>query len=171
MFGPFSKILQFRPFLVTLRQKVTSTTPLNIAKHIGIIEFCSKIGQLLLNKVVSLRCFHPPQYITYSYDFDQSVPDHFTQFFGSHSWYGLYMTQSTCARMPDSKIRKKIKKNHTVFIPLRPAGFIQDCKHFPAGFIGILLHTDAGSIRGRVLLEGGLNWNKYGTQYPAQYSG
>ena len=50
----------------------------------------------------------------------------------------------------------------TVFIPLRPAGFIQDCKHFAAGFIGILLHTDAGSIRGRVLLEGGLNWNKYG---------
>ena len=51
---------------------------------------------------------------------------------------------------------------NTVFIPLRPAGFIQDCKHFAAGFIGILLHTDAGSIRGRVLLEGGLNWNKYG---------
>ena len=51
---------------------------------------------------------------------------------------------------------------YTVFIPLRPAGFIQDCKHFAAGFIGILLHTDAGSIRGRVLLEGGLNWKKYG---------
>ena len=51
---------------------------------------------------------------------------------------------------------------YTVFIPLRPAGFIQDCNHFAAGFIGILLHTDAGSIRGRVLLEGGLNWNKYG---------
>ena len=51
---------------------------------------------------------------------------------------------------------------NTVLIPLRPAGFIQDCKHFAAGFIGILLHTDAGSIRGRVLLEGGLNWNNYG---------
>ena len=54
---------------------------------------------------------------------------------------------------------------YTVFIPLRPAGFIQDCKHFAAGFIGILLHTDAGSIRGRVLLEGGLNWNKYGSRF------
>ena len=36
-----------------------------------------------------------------------------------------------------------------VFIPLRPAGFIQDCKHLAAGFIGILLHTDASSIKGR----------------------
>ena len=51
----------------------------------------------------------------------------------------------------------------TVFILLRPAGSIQDYRHFAAGFIGILLNTDAGSIRGRVLLEGGLNWNKYGT--------
>ena len=42
---------------------------------------------------------------------------------------------------------------NTVFIPLRPAGFIQDYKHFAAGFIGILLHTDAGSIRGRAQLE------------------
>ena len=52
---------------------------------------------------------------------------------------------------------------YTVFILLRPAGSIQDCRHFAAGFIGILLNTDAGSIRGRALLEGGLNWNKYGT--------
>ena len=32
---------------------------------------------------------------------------------------------------------------------------------FPC-FFGILLYTDAGSIRGQVLLEGWLNWNKYG---------
>ena len=49
-----------------------------------------------------------------------------------------------------------------MFILLRPAGSIQGYRHFAVGFIGILLNTDAGSIRGRVLLEGGLNWNKCG---------
>ena len=38
----------------------------------------------------------------------------------------------------------------TVFRPLRPAGFIHDCMHFAAGFIGILLHTDAGSKGGKI---------------------
>ena len=42
---------------------------------------------------------------------------------------------------------------HTVCILLRPAGSIQDYRHFAAGFIGILLNTDAGSIRGRAQLE------------------
>ena len=38
----------------------------------------------------------------------------------------------------------------TVFLLLEPAGSISHRGYFTAGFIGILLNTDAGSIGGRV---------------------
>ena len=41
----------------------------------------------------------------------------------------------------------------TVFILLRPAGSIQDYRHFAAGFIGILLNKDAGSIGINTVLD------------------
>ena len=39
---------------------------------------------------------------------------------------------------------------YTVFLPLEPAGSISHRRCFTAGFIGILLNTDAGSIGGQV---------------------
>ena len=40
--------------------------------------------------------------------------------------------------------------SYTVFLLLEPAGSISHRRYFTAGFIGISLNTDAGSIGGRV---------------------
>ena len=68
-------------------------TPLNIGKYIGIVEFCFENDLLLLIEVISPCHRPPPQYISYYYDFDRSVPDHFARFFGSNSGFGVYVTQ------------------------------------------------------------------------------
>ena len=55
---------QNRLFSLNQRKIFTSTTPLNIAKHVGIVEFLVKDGHLLLNKTISRRFGPPLQYIT-----------------------------------------------------------------------------------------------------------
>ena len=58
-----NKKYQKRAFLCILSKRVTSTTPLNIALGIGIIECFGKIGLFLLNKLKSRPIFPPLQYI------------------------------------------------------------------------------------------------------------
>ena len=56
-------------------------TLLNIANDIGIVEFHSKVGYVLLIELISSLFWAHPQYISYYYDFSRSVHNGFTQFF------------------------------------------------------------------------------------------
>ena len=44
-------------------------TPLNIGKHIGIVEFHSPVGYYLLIELISPLFWAHPQYISYYYNF------------------------------------------------------------------------------------------------------
>ena len=55
---------QNRLFSLNQRKIFTSMTRLNIAKHVGIVEFLVKDGHLLLYKTISQRFGPPFQYIT-----------------------------------------------------------------------------------------------------------
>ena len=56
-----SKIYQFWPFPLGLRQNVASMTHLNVAKYTGIVEFQAKIGYFLLIESISQVFQLPPQ--------------------------------------------------------------------------------------------------------------
>ena len=56
-----SKIYQFWPFPLGLRQNVASMTHLNVAKYIGNVEFQAKIGYVLLIEPISQVFQLPPQ--------------------------------------------------------------------------------------------------------------